>query len=170
MSEECTHCIIFFFRLSRCEVQVVGLCVAAQPWKPISCFVTLLPEAVWNSVMSVATDDRPFYHAMRFGTRLSHSVNLCGLLRRGWAVVAPRCFHFTITAPTVDQGSSSKAEIWQWLVGKVASYDAATLKVIELFSVAHSIANISLWRLHGCVLDFIQLSAMVVAEIAESTN
>jgi hypothetical protein len=28
------------------------------------------------------------------------------------AVVAPRCFHFTITALTVDQGSSSRAEIW----------------------------------------------------------
>jgi hypothetical protein len=32
---------------------------------------------------------------------------------RGWAVVAPRHFHFTITALTVDGGSSSRADIWQ---------------------------------------------------------
>ena len=31
-------------------------------------------------------------------------------------------------------------------------------------------ANVCLWRLHGCVLDFIHFSATGVAEIAESTN
>jgi hypothetical protein len=30
--------------------------------------------------------------------------------------------------------------------------------------------NVCLWRLYGCVLDFIHLSAIGVAEIAESTN
>ena len=33
-----------------------------------------------------------------FRTRQSRSVSLCGLPLRGWAVVAPRRFHFTITA------------------------------------------------------------------------
>ena len=38
------------------------------------------------------------------GTR---SVRLYDLALRGWDNVAPRCFHFTITAVTVDQGISS---------------------------------------------------------------
>jgi hypothetical protein len=49
----------------------------------------------------------------------------------------------------------------------VASYDGATLKV---FSTGHSTANVCLWRLHGCQLDFIHVSATGVAEIADSTN
>ena len=57
-----------------------------------------------------------------------------------------------------------------WLVGKVASYDGAMLKVTELFSKGHSTANVCLWRLHGCVLNCIHLSATSVAEIAESTH
>ena len=52
----------------------------------------------------------------------------------------------------------------------MASYDGAMLKVTELFNTAHSSANVCLWRLDGCVLDYIHLSAMGVAEIAESTN
>jgi hypothetical protein len=36
---------------------------------------------------------------------------LYGLPLRSWAVVAHRCFHFTITALIVDRGSSSRAEI-----------------------------------------------------------
>ena len=52
----------------------------------------------------------------------------------------------------------------------MASYDSATLKVTELFSKINATANVCLWRLHGFVLDVIQLSAMGVAEIAESTN
>uniref|UniRef100_A0A673Y802 Uncharacterized protein n=1 Tax=Salmo trutta TaxID=8032 RepID=A0A673Y802_SALTR len=44
--------------------------------------LTLFPEAVWNSVVSVATEDRQFLR-----------------------------FHFTITALTVDRGSSSRAKI-----------------------------------------------------------
>ena len=39
---------------------------------------------------------------MRFSTRRFCSVSLCGLPLCGWAVVAPRCFHFTITELTVD--------------------------------------------------------------------
>ena len=48
------------------------------------------------------------------------------------------------------------------LVGKVASYDGAMLKVTELFSTGRSTANVGR-RLHGCVLDLIHLSAMGVA-------
>ena len=48
-----------------------------------------------------------------FRTRRSHSVSLCGLPLCDWAVAAPRRFHFTKTALTVDRGNSSRAEIWQ---------------------------------------------------------
>ena len=40
----------------------------------------------------------------------------------------------------------------------------------EFFSMGHSTANVCLQRLHGCVLDFIHLSAVGVSEKAESTN
>jgi hypothetical protein len=57
------------------------------------------------------------------------------------------------------------------LVGKVASYDGATLKVTELFGKAiDCTANVCRWKLHACVLDFIHLSATCVADIAKSTN
>jgi hypothetical protein len=90
--------------------------------------LTIPPEAVWNSVVSVATKDRWF---LRFSIRRSCSVSLCGLPLRVWAVVAPRHFHFTITTLTFDQGSSSKRltdllERWHPIYG-------ATLKVTELF-------------------------------------
>jgi hypothetical protein len=53
----------------------------------------------------------------------------------------------------------------------MASYDGAMLKVTELFSRAiQSTANVCLWRLHGCMLNFIHMSASGVAEIAKSTN
>ena len=55
------------------------------------------------------------------------------------------------------------------LVGKVASYDGATLKVTEQSSMAHSSTSGCLWRLQGCVLDFLHLSAMDVAEIVKCT-
>ena len=41
---------------------------------------------------------------------------LCGLPHCGQAVVAPRCFHFTITALTVDECSSSRAKIVRKIV------------------------------------------------------
>ena len=50
-------------------------------------------------------------HATRLNTRWPRSVSLCGLPLCGLAAVAPRRFHFTITALTVDRGSSSRAEI-----------------------------------------------------------
>ena len=56
------------------------------------------------------------------------------------------------------------------LVGKVASYDAATLKVTELSNKAILTANVCLGRFHGGELDFIHLSATGVAKIAKSTN
>ena len=54
---------------------ILGLCAAARPWKPISwstrwtvLVLTLLPEAVWNSVVSVATKDRRFLRVTHFST------------------------------------------------------------------------------------------------------
>ena len=62
-------------------------------------------------VVSVATEDRPFLHAKCFSTLQFCSVSVCGLPLQGWAIAAPRHFHFTITALTVDRGSSNRAEI-----------------------------------------------------------
>jgi hypothetical protein len=50
------------------------------------------------------------------------------------------------------------------------SYDGATLKVTELLSTGQSNVIVCLWRLHGCVLDYIHLSATGVAGIAKYTN
>ena len=56
------------------HMMILGLCAAAWPLKPISwsswrtvIVLTLLPEAVWNSVMSVATEDRRFLRASAHG-------------------------------------------------------------------------------------------------------
>ena len=50
------------------RIVILCLCAVARPWKPISwsfqrtvLVLTLLPEAVWNSVVSVATEDRWFW-------------------------------------------------------------------------------------------------------------
>jgi hypothetical protein len=77
--------------------------------------LTLLPEAVWKSIVSVATKDRRFLRNAIFITQGSRSVSLSGLPLRGWATprAAPRRFHFTITAFTVDWGSSCRADILQ---------------------------------------------------------
>jgi hypothetical protein len=75
------------------HILILGLCAAARPWKPTSWSTqrtvlvrTLIPEAVWNSVVSV---DRRFLHTTHFSTRWCHSVSLCGLPLLGWATVAP---------------------------------------------------------------------------------
>jgi hypothetical protein len=80
-------------------------------WKPFSwcsrqtVFVlTLRPEAVWKSTVSVLTEDRRF---------MCHFMSLCGLPLRSWAIVAAWCFHFIITAIKVERGSSSRAEMWR---------------------------------------------------------
>jgi hypothetical protein len=64
---------------SRClalHMVILGLCAAAQPWKPISrrsrrtvIVLMLLPEAVGNSVVSVATEGRRFLRAMLLSTQ-----------------------------------------------------------------------------------------------------
>ena len=48
---------------------------------------------------------------MCFRTLQSLSVSFTTSLLK--SVVAPRCFHFTMTAVTVDRGSSSRAEMWR---------------------------------------------------------
>jgi hypothetical protein len=46
-----------------------------------------------------------------YALQCSRSVSLCGLPLCGRAIIAPRRFHFTITALTVDRRSCSRAEI-----------------------------------------------------------
>ena len=155
------------------RVVILGLCASALPWKPISwsswrtvLVLMWLPEAVWNYVVSVATKDRRF---LRASTRRSHSVRLCGLPLRGWAV-APRHFHFTITALTVDWGSSSRAEslrtdlLEKWHPMTVPRWKSRSASVRPFYCQCFSIKNA--W-LCAC---FIHLSAACVAEIAKSTH
>jgi hypothetical protein len=121
LQRPCFHCsrvqrqgaLHHFSRRLALRMVILGLCAAARPWKPISwsswrtvivdeqflCW--LCSRGSLELVVSVATDVRQFVCTMRFSTQRSLSVSLCGLPRRGWAVVAPRCLHFTITAVTV---------------------------------------------------------------------
>jgi hypothetical protein len=86
-------------------------------------------------------------HATFFSSRRSRSVNLCGL------------------PLTVDRGSCSRAEIWltdlleRWHPMTVPCWKSLSSSVRTLYCHA------CLWRLHGCVLNFILLSATDVAEI-----
>jgi hypothetical protein len=106
-------------------------------WSPLCCYNSLHSsgkEAVWNSIVSVATEDR----------RVLHASALSGPVL--WTCVA---YHFTaeplLSLSTFLLHNSSThswpGQVWQgrnlmnWLVGKVASY-GATLKVPELFSKA----------------------------------
>ena len=125
-------------------------------------------SAMGTQFMKLSTNSSCADVACRcFSTR---SVSLCGLSLRGWAVVAPRCFHFTITAPTVDWGSSSRAESWQ--TDLLERWDLMTVPRWKSEFFSHSTVNVCLWRLHGCVLAFffffIHLTG--VTEIAEYTN
>jgi hypothetical protein len=57
--------------------------------------LTLLPEAVWNSAVSVATEDDPV---------------LLACVAYNFAAVATRRFHFIITRLTVERGNSSRVK------------------------------------------------------------
>jgi hypothetical protein len=77
----------------------LGLCAAAWPWKPVSWssrrtvhVLMLLPEAVWYSVVSDATEDRSFY-ALR-ASALGCPVLWACVVAYHFTLVAPRCFHF----------------------------------------------------------------------------
>ena len=74
-----------------------------------------------------------------------------------------RRFHFTITALTVDWGSSSRAEIWRtcWKGGILWRCHVESHWAIQYGPFYCQ------WRLYGCVIHFINLSAMGVAEIAK---
>jgi hypothetical protein len=54
---------------------------------------------------------RTIFTCYTLSTIQPRSVSLGGLPHCGWAVFASRRFHFIITAPKVDWGSSSRAEI-----------------------------------------------------------
>ena len=150
---------------------ILGFCADARQWNPISwssrqtiLVLKLLPGEVWNSVVL-----QPRTDILR--TMHSHSVSLCGLPLRSWAITAPRRFHFTITALTVDRGSSSRADIWEtdllerWHPMTVPRWKSLSSSV-RLFYWQYLCMEIA--RL--CARIFIHLSATGVAEIVESTN
>jgi hypothetical protein len=122
----------------------------------------LLPEADWNSVVSVATEGRLFLHATCFSTRRIRSASLCGLPLWGWAVAAPKRFHFTITVLRVDRGSSSRTEMRRTEL--LERWHPLTCHVEDHWVL---LLTVCLWRVHGCVLDFIHLSATCVAHIVK---
>jgi hypothetical protein len=131
---------------------ILGLCAAAQPLKHISWTVfllELLPEAVWNSVVSVATQNRWFSRTTRFSTRWSR-----------------RRFHFTITA--LDRGSSSREEIGQnYLLERWRLYEALHWRILSSSVRPFCCRCLSMEILYA---NFIHLSATGMCEIAESTD
>ena len=143
--------VIHHFRelISTASVQwpwALYLCVTARPWKPIHeapdeqflcwrCFQRQFGTQLW--VLQQRTDD---FYTLGASALRSRAVSLCSLTLCGWAVVAPRRFHFTITALIVNWGSTSRANIWGTDVES-----------------GHS--TVCLWRLHGGVLNFIPISS-----------
>jgi hypothetical protein len=105
----------------------------------------MLPEAVWNSVVSVA-EDRLF---LRATSALQHSaIPFCEFM---WSTtLLLRCF-CSWTFP-----ARAGQRFYKWTCWKGGILRQCHIE--------------SLWKLHGCVLDFMHLSATGVAEIAESTN
>lgn len=85
-----------------CEtcVQLVGHRNPFQEAPHIICVLMVLLEAVWTSVVTDATDEGPVLLAC---------LSLCGVQICSWVAVASNCFHFVITASTVDGG---KCSIW----------------------------------------------------------
>lgn len=96
------------------DIVILYLSAAVRPWKAISwsswytVLMMLLPEAVWSSVVNDSAEDRWLCGT---GTQRPCSESLHCLLFHGRAVVAPRCFYFTVIALIVDQGRSSRTEI-----------------------------------------------------------
>jgi hypothetical protein len=81
-------------------------------------FMKLLTNSYCADVASrgsAATKDRRFLRALSLACPFLWA---CEVYH--WAVAVPRRFHFTITAPTVDRGRSSSADIWKrgilWLL------------------------------------------------------
>ena len=100
-SSNCCH------KIGSTELSRMSLCAVALRFPFTG---TKGPSSLLTLVVRVAKEDRRFLHSMLFSIRRSRYVSLCGLPLHGWAVVAPRRFHFTITAVTVED---SRAEIWQ---------------------------------------------------------
>lgn len=96
-ASELTHALHHFNRhLVLCTVRWGFVSCKVFSW-PKVCVLMLLPQAIWNSVARDGTHDDVYTHRPL----------------QGWAVVAPRCFHFTIIALIVDWGRSSRIEISQ---------------------------------------------------------
>lgn len=95
-----------------------------------------LPEAVWDSEMSVATEDMWFFLATCFSTQLSSSESLHGLPLCGQPVVTPGFIHFIIIALIVCWSRSRN--ITNRLVSRGTYFEGATFKPIEFFSMTHT--------------------------------
>ena len=113
----------------------------------------LLPEAVWNSVVSVANEDTDLFELRTSEIPFRELVwPTTSRLHRCCSKMYPLHNNSTYYS---RQGTALTRQNFYKLT-------CATLK-IKLFSNGHSTANVCLWRLHGCVLDFKLLSATGVA-------
>lgn len=143
---------------AHCDFRLVCNCLAWEPsswgsW-PTVLVLMLLPEAVLNLVVSVATAGRQFLCATCFNTQQSHSVSLCGLMPYGWAVVAPRCFHLTIGQDL-------------WLTKAGLAWPKFDLERWHLMAVPHWK---SLWYNtfdYSCMFAFTHMLVMAVTETAK---
>ena len=117
---------------------ILGLFAAALPWKPISWSSrtnSYCVDLASRGSLEISSEccNRGHTVFMRFSTRWSRSVSLCDLPLRCGAVVAPRRFHFTITALRVARGSFSSAELWRtdllerWHLMKVPCWKSLVL-------------------------------------------
>ena len=178
LQRTCFHCTRVQWRwalhhssqsLALC-IGILGLCVAARAWKPIvmklpmnsfcANFASRGSLGLGSEFQTASGSNR----GQTIFTRCALQHPLCVLPLHGWAIVDPRSFHFTITALTVNQDSSSRAGIWQ-----VASYDSDILKVTELFSKA---ILLPMFVYGDCmaVYSIIYTCQQRVAEIVESTH
>jgi hypothetical protein len=89
-----------------------GLWAPTHPWNPIplnSRCTVLVPAgqfvALWNSWVTVSLDVWRVSQTTFFNARQSPSVIKCSRSGRGFVVVVPACFHFTITSPTINFGN-----------------------------------------------------------------
>jgi hypothetical protein len=152
-----------------------GLWAAARPWNPIPInsgrtVMVLAGQfvALWNSWVIVSLVVWRVSRTTFFNTRRSLLVIKRGLPGRGFVVIVPSCFHFTITLPTVDLGN----------FGRVATSLTDFLLMWESITSPHSKSLSSpdlpvlpiLLAKHSCLPPFIPVSAVVVTPRLQFTN
>jgi hypothetical protein len=112
------HSLHHFRRRLAFTGEIFGLWAAALPWNPIPLnsrrTVTVLAGqfvALQNSRVIVSLDVWRVSRNTFFNARRYLSVIKRGLPGRGFVVVVPSRFHFTITSPAVDLGSLRMAAV-----------------------------------------------------------